>query len=122
MKSGWDDTFHTTNTKTKVKWKDADAELISFRAQYKTTANMFTKIKGGYVTDVKHKFLLYAKDVINSEGRYILERGDKIVKMIDLKGTRVVNFELFVKEIVNRGVYDKINFIELLCEKQVPKI
>lgn len=117
----WDDDFKQVRLGGVLKWKEKESDLIKLIAQKRThNFRNYDKKKGGWIEETKFMFLCYTKDLVGENGRYKLDRGDKIVKMTDLKGrTKFDKMTLFIREFIPRGEYEVFHFIELHCENRV---
>lgn len=119
----FDDRWKTRKRGKKYEWLDADDQLIPLRAQLKNQALSFAnQTTGGWVKLSKMSFLVYARDVLDGEGKFKFDKGDKIVRMRDVDMVTNIPLKLFVRDILYRAPYTRFNFVTLKCEKEAPQL
>lgn len=117
----WDDDFHSNEEGTGLEWEADESKWLRFRTQKRNDKfRYYDKRKGGWTRDNKMSFWVYARDILDAEGKYKLDRGDKIVRLQDLAGQAMQGFSdgLFVRDLLFHGEYRKVHLVELMCEDQ----
>lgn len=118
----YDDKWKTRKKTVEIKWDTEESKLVQFLAQLRNRSfNMYDAQKGGWIRTTKLSFYVKSEDAID-DGKYKFDKGDKIVRMQDLDGLVSVDVELYVKEVTYRAPYQRFEFVQIMCENEVPRV
>lgn len=127
----FDDKWHTRQGSNPLKYRglddkgkiDDETELLQLPAQLHNSVMMlFEKKTGGWTRESKMSFWLKSDDVIDVDGKYRFDKGDRIVRMADVASATVTGLDLMIRDVIYRAPYRRFEFIELVCEKQTAQV
>jgi len=117
-KKTFDNKWRSPTPEKPLKWETDETKMITIRAQLKNSMFAYSsKTTGGWIRVSKCQFLCYQEDVINADGRYKFDKADRIVRLTDVALATKFPVSFQIRDILLRGQYDRVHFVELVCEK-----